>query len=292
MDVFNSFLQGDLNEEVYMELPLGFVHQSEQGLVCRLTKSLYGLKQASRQWNIKTTTLINSRFRQSHHDYSLFTKHQKDSLVVLLVYVDDLLITGNDHKMILETNGILKDSFKIKDLGELRYFLGIEFARNSTGILMHHRKYCLELISDMRLSSLKPVGAPIELNKRLTITKFDLHFSLADKHDKLLKDPGVYRKLIGRLLYLTITRPYVAFSVQLLSQFMHSPKTSHMDASMRVVRYIKQSPGLGIFMTSAVDNQLRAYCDADWASCPNNRKSITGYIVTYGDSLISWKFKN
>ena len=116
MDVFNSFLQGDLNEEVYMELPLGFVHQSEQGLVCRLTKSLYGLKQASRQWNIKlTTTLINSGFRQSHHDYSLFTKHQGDILVVLLVYVDDLLITGNDHKMILETKGILKDSFKIKD---------------------------------------------------------------------------------------------------------------------------------------------------------------------------------
>ena len=116
MHVFNAFLQGDLNEEVYMDLPLGFVHQSEQGLVCRLTKSLYGLKQASRQWNIKwTTTLINLGFRQSHHDYSLFTKHQGDSLVVLLVYVDDLLITGNDHKMILETKGILKDSFKIKD---------------------------------------------------------------------------------------------------------------------------------------------------------------------------------
>ncbi|XP_019066955.2 uncharacterized mitochondrial protein AtMg00810-like [Solanum lycopersicum] len=198
----------------------------------------------------------------------------------------------NDHKMILETNGILKDSFKIKDLGELRYFLGIEFARNSTGILMHQRKYCLELISDMGLSSSKPVGDPIKLNKRLTTTEFELHFSPANEHDKLLKDPGVYRKLIGRLLYLTITRPYVAFSVQLLSQFMHSPKTSHMDASMRVVRYIKQSPGLGIFMTSVVDNQLRAYFDADWASCPNNRKSIAGYIVTYGDSLISWKFKN
>uniref|UniRef100_A0A3Q7GTS7 Retrotransposon Copia-like N-terminal domain-containing protein n=1 Tax=Solanum lycopersicum TaxID=4081 RepID=A0A3Q7GTS7_SOLLC len=170
---------------------------------------------------------------------------------------------SNDHKMILETKGILKDSFKIKDLGELRYFLGIEFARNSTGILMHQRKYCLELISDMGLSSSKPVGAPIELNKRLTTTEFDLYFFPADKHDKLLKDPGVYQKLIGRLLYPTITRPDIAFSVQLLSQFMHNPKTSHMDAAMRVVRYIKQSPGLGIFMTSEVDNQLKAYCDAD-----------------------------
>ena len=175
-------------------LPLGFVNQSEQGLVCRLTKSLYGLKQASRQWNIKlTTTLINSGFRQSHHDYSLFTKHQKDSLVVLLVYVDDLLITDNYHKMILETKRILKDSFKIKDLEELRYFLGIEFARNSTGILMRQRKYCLELISDMGLSSSKPVGAPIELNKRPTTTEFDLHFSPADEHHELLKDPECIR---------------------------------------------------------------------------------------------------
>jgi len=93
---------------------------------------------------------------------------------------------------------------------------------------MHKRKYCLELISDMGLSSSKPVGAPIELNKKLTTAEFDLHFPPTDDHDKLLKEPGVYQKLIGRLLYLTITRPDIAYAVQLLSQFMHSSKTSHM----------------------------------------------------------------
>ncbi|KAL3361478.1 hypothetical protein AABB24_014391 [Solanum stoloniferum] len=292
MDVFNAFLQGDLNEEVYMDLPLGFIHQSERGTVCKLTKSLYGLKQASRQWNIKlTTALVDSGFQQSHYDYSMFTKHQGQNLVMVLVYVDDLLITGNDHKMIVETKKTLQDNFKIKNLGDLRYFLGIEFARSDTGNLMHQRKYSLKLISDMGLSSSKPVGAPIELNQKLTSAEFDLHFPPADENDKLLSDPGMYQKLVGRLLYLTITRPDIAFATQLLSQFMHSPKTSHMHAAMRVVRYVKNAPGLGILMNANVDNQLTAYCDADWASCPNNRKSITGYMITYGSSLISWKSK-
>lgn len=156
---------------------------------------------------------------------------------------------------------------------------------------MHQRKYCLELISDMGLSSSKTVGAPIELNQKLTTVEFDQYFPPNDKRDKLLDDPSRYQKLVGRLLYLTITRPDITFAVQLLSQFMQSPKTSHMDAAIRVVRYVKQSPALGILMTANATNQLTAYCDADWASCPNSRKSITGYMVTYGSSLISWKSK-
>ncbi|XP_049414559.1 uncharacterized mitochondrial protein AtMg00810-like [Solanum stenotomum] len=208
---------------------------------------------------------------------------------MVLIYVDDLLVAGNDHKLILETKDILKDRFKIKDLGELRYFLGIKFARNESEILMHQRKYCLELISDMGLSNSKTVIAPIELNQKLTTTEFDLHFPTGNGDDRVLDDPSVNQKLVGRLLYLTITRPDIAFAVQLLSQFMHNPKTSHMEAAMSVVRYVKQAPGMGILMTVNTTNQLIAYCDADWAACPNNRKSITGYMVTYEGSLISWK---
>uniref|UniRef100_A0A3Q7JBE5 Retrotransposon Copia-like N-terminal domain-containing protein n=1 Tax=Solanum lycopersicum TaxID=4081 RepID=A0A3Q7JBE5_SOLLC len=174
------------------------------------------------------------------------------------------------------TKGILKDNFKIKELGDLRYFLGIEFARNDTGILMHQRKYCFELISDMGLSSSRPVGASFEINHKLTTAEFDLQFpSKKNGNDKLLDDPGVYQKLVGRLFYLTMTRPDIAFAVLLLSQFMHSPKTSHMEAAMRVVRYVKHSLGLGILMSSNATNQLTSYCDANWAACPNNRRSIT-----------------
>ena len=212
-------------------------------------------------------------------------------MVIVLVYVDDLLITGNDHQLILETKTMLKDTFKIKDLGDLRYFLGIEFAWNKDGIIMHQRKYCLELISDMGLSGSKPIRAPIELNQKLTSAEFDLYFPQESKTDKLLKDPSVYQKLVGRLLYLTITRPDTAFAVQNLSQYMHEPKTSHMEAAIRMIKYVKQSPGLGILMSSSSTNQMTAYCDADWASCANTRKSITGYLVTYGNSLISWKSK-
>lgn len=129
------------------------------------------------------------------------------------------------------------------------------------------------------------------MNQKLTSTEFDLYFSSDVNTDKPLEDPAAFQKLVGRLLDLTITRPDIAFAVQLLSQFMHSPKTSHMEAAVRVVKYVRQSPRLGIFMPTETGKQLAAYCDADWASCPNTRRSITSYFVTYGYSLISWKSK-
>lgn len=119
--------------------------------------------------------------------------------MIVIFYVDDFLITGNDHQLILDTNKILKETFKIKNLGNLRYFLGFEFARNETEILIHQRKYYLELISNMGLSGLKPFGAPIELNQKPTNAELDLHIPLESKTDKLLKHPIVYQKLVGRL---------------------------------------------------------------------------------------------
>jgi len=289
MDVYNAFLQGDLHEEVYMELPLGFAGD-KGNQVCKLSKSLYGLKQASRQWNIKlTTALTNSGFIQSHLDYSLFTKRIDKDLVVVLVYVDDLLITGSNTGLIQETKDYLQHCFKIKDLGDLKYFLGIEFARSKDGILMHQRKYAVELISTLGFTGAKPFQAPMVVNKKLTSLEFDQYTQ--DDNDQLLSDPGEYQRLIGRLLYLTITRPDIAFVVQCLSQYMHSPKVSHMVAAARVVKYVKQSPGLGVFMSACADINLTAYCDADWASCVSTRRSVTGFLLKLGDSPISWKSK-
>ncbi|XP_019260263.1 PREDICTED: uncharacterized protein LOC109238284 [Nicotiana attenuata] len=174
-------------------------------------------------------------------------------------------------------------------MGELKYFLGIEFSRSKEGILLHQRKYSLELISDVGLAGEKPVGAPVEVNQKLTTAEFDHQFGLTN--DTLLANPGAYQRLIGRLFYLNITRPDISFDVQCLSQFMYAPKTSHLEAALRVIRYLKKNPGLGILMSSTGFTKLQAYCDADWASCPNTRKSVTGYMVTLGDSLISWKSK-
>ncbi|XP_070015798.1 uncharacterized mitochondrial protein AtMg00810-like [Nicotiana sylvestris] len=172
---------------------------------------------------------------------------------------------------------------KSKHFG-LRYFLGIEFARNKEGILLHQRKYALELIPDVGLAGSKPVHALVELNQKLTTVTYDDHLGLND--DSLLEDPGAYQRLIGILLYLTITRPDISFTVQSLSQFMQAPKYSHMKATLRVVRYIKQSPDLGILMSVAESTQLKAYCDADWVACPNTRKSVTSYLVQFDNSLI------
>lgn len=251
MDVYNAFLQGDLTEEVYMSIPTGFYKEYGNTKVCKVLKSLYGLKQASRQWSIKlTTALLSSGFQQSSRDYSLFTKRLEEKLVIVLVYIDDLLITDNDAYLINETKGHLQHAFKIKDLGELRYFLGLKFARSKDGILIHWRKYALEIISEVGLVGAKPVSTPTELNQKLTTLEFDTHFPPSTP-DPSFQDPSSYQRLIGKLLYLSTTRSDISFAMQCLSQFMHSPKTSHMDAALRLVKYVKSAPGLGILMSSS-----------------------------------------
>lgn len=138
----------------------------------------------------------------------------------------------------------------------------------------------------MGLAGAKPVTTPMDQNQKLTTTEFDQYVP-SSHEDPGLTDHTSYQKLIGRLLYLTTTRPDIAFVVQTLSQFMHSPKKSHMEAAMRLVRYVKNAPGLGILMSSGGDNLMKVYCDADWGACVNSRKSITGYVLQYGNSPIS-----
>ena len=290
MDLHNAFLQGDLFEEVYMTLPPGFGSQGENK-VCRLLKSLYGLKPASRQWNLKlTTALIQSGFTQSKLDYSLFTKKDTTGgMVIILVYVDDLLITGNNEVLIQEAKDILHHNFKMKNLGELRYFLGIEFARSKKGILMNERRYALELVAECGLSGGKVTTTPLEQNQKLTSLEYDKQFNLTN--DAELDDRRVYQRLIGRLLYLAMTRPDISFAVQHLSQFMHAPKKSHYDAALHVVRYIKGQPGLGLLMSSKKTGKIDAFCNADWASCSLSRRSVTGFGIKFGESLISWRSK-
>jgi len=227
MDVHNAFLQGDLPEDVYMVIPPGFCRQGATGKVCKLHKSLYGLKQAPRQWNLKLTeALVQLGFVQSHYDYSLFTKKVNKELIVVLVYVGDLLVTGSCSNLIVQTRNDLKLKFKMKDLGELKFFLGIEFARSKEGYVMSQRKYALELISEMGLSGAKPVSTPLDPNLKLTSIEYDTHVQGSGTTilDRPLKDVGKYQRLVGRLLYLTMTRVDISFAVQTLSQFMHAPK--------------------------------------------------------------------
>ncbi|KAL5560356.1 hypothetical protein UlMin_036567 [Ulmus minor] len=280
MDVQNAFLHGDLTEEVYMQPPPGFRRQGET-LVCRLHKSLYGLKQASRSWFQKFLSVMKIfGFEQSLADYSLFTKVSGDSFTAILLYVDDMIITGNDDKSINGVKEFLGSCFKIKDLGPLKYFLGIEVARSKTGISINQRKYTLDILQEAGLLGAKPAKFPMEQNLKLDSTVGDL-----------LDNPTHYRRLVGKLLYLTITRPEISFSVNTLSQFMQEPRKPHLEAVHRILRYLKGSPGQGLLFPSDNDLGLIGYCDADWAGCITTRRSVTGYCVFLGKALISWKSK-
>ena len=224
MDVHNAFLHGDLDEEVYMTLPPGF-KTTNSTKVCCLQKSLYGLKQALTQWFAKLSSkLVEYRFVRSYADYSLFTYTKGDKFMAPLVYVDDLVLTGNDSALCTQFKAYLNSCFHIKDLGPLKYFLGIEVARNATGLFLCQSKYVLEIIEECGLLGAKPVEFPMETNHKLGLA-----------NGPLLNDPTQYRRLIGRLIYLTITRPELSYSVHILSQFLHAPRQAHMEAAKRVL---------------------------------------------------------
>nr|GEU59373.1 ribonuclease H-like domain-containing protein [Tanacetum cinerariifolium] len=211
LDVNNAFLYGDLVEDVYMTLPDGY-NNVDKSKVCKLNKYLYGLKQTPRQWNAKpTTALAEHGFEQSKFGYSLYTKHRSGMFIDLLVYVDDIVITGSDVDGLNEFKLFLSTKFLIKDLGSLKYFLGIEVIENDLGLCMTQRKYYMELLHDYALLAARPVDIPLPENTILSCDE--------TKNDKYLSDFTTYKKLVGKLIYLTD----ISYAVHFLSQYMHSP---------------------------------------------------------------------
>ncbi|KAJ0909110.1 putative RNA-directed DNA polymerase [Helianthus annuus] len=283
LDVDNAFLHGTITEDVYMKLPQGYYSKNESK-VCKLVKSLYGLKQAPRKWNERlTTVLLDFGFKQSKCDHSLFILNKDNVTVFLLVYVDDIVLTGNSVVEIEKIKKVLHDTFKIKDLGILKYFLGIEVLYNKGEVCFSQRKYCLELLNEFGYLGCKPVNTPIEQSY---VVKSKL-----DKDQKLLNNITCFQKLIGKLIYLSLTRPDISYTVQFLSQFMHKPTEVHLSLALRLLRYLKQSPGKGLSFKKGLNLDLLGYADADWAKCLSTRKSVTGYCVYLGDCLVSWKSK-
>ncbi|CAM8945952.1 unnamed protein product [Rhodiola kirilowii] len=280
LDVDNAFLHGDLDEEVYMTLPPGFYKkEKQQGLICRLNKSLYGLKQAPRQWFSKfADALLSYGFIQSPNDHSLFTLAKGDDFIILLVYVDDIVLTGTSASLIQAIKAYIHSEFRIKDLGLLKYFLGIEVARSSDGIFINQRKYALDLLTEVGLLGCKPSSTPMDIKQKLAISN-------APK----LEDPTTYRKLVGKLIYLNVTRPDIAFSVHILSQFLAAPTVEHLQAAHRVLRFIKSAPAQGLFYPARASLTVEGFCDADWAACPVSRRSTSGYCIKLGPSLVSWR---
>lgn len=257
--------------------------------VCLLHKSLYGLKQAPRAWFQRlSSALISLGFRGSKTDPSLFIYSAHGTLLYMLVYVDDIILTGNNNKAIDHIVHSLSRSFAVQDMGPLSYFLGIEVVRRDSDIILSQRKYINELLTRANLSHAKPVPSPCTTSANL---------SLGDSAP--FDDPVKYRQMVGALQYVTLSRPDITFAVNKVCQFMHSPTTNHWSAVKRILRYLQGTTSHGLLIsrssssvlhayTDAAFNTLSAFSDADWAGCPDDRRSTGGYAIYLGSNLVSW----
>ncbi|XP_037459546.1 uncharacterized mitochondrial protein AtMg00810-like [Triticum dicoccoides] len=279
MDVKNAFLHGDLHEEVYMQPSLGI--EVPPGHVCRLRKALYGLKQAPRAWFERFSSVVQAAgFSPSEHDPALFIHTSKHGRTLLLLYVDDMLIIEDDVGYIAFVKKKLSEQFKMSDLGPLSYFLGIEIEHTDDGYYISQQKYTQDLISRSGIT-----------DSRTAVTPMEIHLQLRPTDGTPLEDPYRYRHIVGSLVYLTVTRPDIAHAIHILSKFVSVPTSVHYGHLLRVLRYLRGTASRRLFYAHSSQLQLHAYSDSTWASDPVDRRSITGYCIFLGTSLIAWKSK-
>lgn len=281
IDVNNAFLNGILREEVYMAQPPGF-ENSNRHLVCKLDKALYGLKQAPRAWFERLAEVLsNLGFHSSRCDQSLFTRTHGAEILYILVYVDDIIITGNSTTQISKTIATLNKEFSLKDLGTLSYFLGIQVHLRPTGeLILSQGKYIRDLLKKAGMSTAKGTNTPM-------VTGLKLY----KDGEHVFSDPHKYRSIVGALQYATITRPEISFAVNKVCQFMQSPLDEHWKAVKRILRYLAGTLSFGLTLRPSLSRLLLAYCDADWASDCNDRRSTTGFCIFFGPNLVSWSSK-
>ncbi|KAK9062637.1 hypothetical protein SSX86_019825 [Deinandra increscens subsp. villosa] len=280
LDVNNAFLHGTLSEEVFMEQPPGFIDQNFPHHVCRLNKAIYGLKEAPRAWFQRLSAfLLANGFVCSRANPSLFIFKCDTCIIYLLVYVDDLILTGNHEQTVRSFITRLHSEFAIKDLGDLNYFLGLEVTNVSDGLFLSQTKYAKEILLKAKMFDAKPMPTPLSPNATLV------------NEGEPYPDPTFYRSIIGALQYLTITRPDISYSVNQLSQFLKTPTQDHFSHVKRLLRYIKGTIHYGLTFTKQADSNILGYSDAEWARCIETRRSTYGYSIFLGGNLVSWSAK-
>lgn len=279
-DVKTAFLNGDLTEEIYMQIPEGI--PGNENKVCRLRKSLYGLKQASRAWNSKFVDFLEDcNMKQSYADPCVFEGTIQDEKVVLLLYVDDGLILSKKQASINDLMMRLSDKFKIT-AGKGNYFVGMEITRDRANKIIHvgQSAYIEKTVRRYNMLESKMISTPSDSNVILSKSE--------EQCD--LKFP--YRQAIGSLLYAaTVSRPDISYAVGEVSRFMENPNQQHVNALKRILRYVNHSKHLGISygLFESDSEILKGYTDADFARCVDTRRSTTGYVFTIGDAIVTWK---
>jgi Reverse transcriptase (RNA-dependent DNA polymerase) len=238
------------------------------------------LKQSPRAWYEKLrSVLLKIDFKQSEAESSMFVKISNQGIVVILIYVDDLVITGNDKVGMEHLKHHLGKEFDIKDLRNLKYFLGIEIARSHKGLFLSQRKYVLDLLKETGKLGSKPANISMDFSQKVT------------NSNEPLEDVNRFQRIVGKLIYLTITRPDISYVVSYVSQFMQKPMKDHLELINQILRYLKFAPGRGIFMQNHGHVNIVGYSNVDRAGSPLDRKSTTGFCMFVGGNAVTWKSK-
>lgn len=275
-DVKTAFLYGDLQEDVFMKQPVGF--EDGSGRVCKLVKSLYGLKQASRCWNKKFTTFINKfNFVACSADPCVFVCGKDGVRIILAIYVDDGLIAASTEASINPLIDFLREELEIK-LFNAEYFLGLELKKlDSRSILLHQTSYAKRILDRFNMSECSGVATPVDSNQILD-----------DSPDSEIST-FPYREAVGSLMYLAVaTRPDISFAVGVVSRFLEKPTYAHVTAVKRILKYIKATYNYGIRFDPTESIELLGYSDADYAGDRQTRRSTSAYVFLFGGNVISW----
>ena len=283
LDVKTAFLHGTLDETIYMRMPEGFEEDGDK--VCLLQKSLYGLRQAPRQWNHKFDEfMMKNRFTKSAYDPCVYFN---DSLFLLL-YVDDILIVGKCKSEIDEMKEVLKSEFEMTDLGEAKKILGIEIKRKRPDMLMlSQEEYLRKVLKRFNMDKSKPVMTPLAAHFKLTKEQ-----SPKPEHEREMMDSIPYASGVGSLMYAMVcTRPDIAYAMSIVSRFIADPGEEHWYALKWIMRYIAGSLHLGLTYSAKYNSQKEVigYVDSDYAGCMDSRRSLTGYVFTMLGGCVSWK---
>ena len=278
MDIKSAFLNGFIDEEVYVKQPPGFEDPKHPNRVYKLSKALYGLKQAPRAWYARLKTfLLDHGYEMGCVDKTLFTLRRGNDYLLVQIYVDDIIFGGSSHALVSRFQDMMESEFQMSMMGELTFFLGIQIKQGKDGTFVHQTKYTKDLLKKFDMADAKPMMTPMT-----TTTALD------PDEDGEEVDQREYRSMIGSLLYLTATRPDIHFAVCLCARFQASPRTSHRQAVKRILRYLKYTTEFGLWYSASSSLELVGYADADYAGCRVDRKSTSGLYCFLGSSLVCW----
>ncbi|KAK2401665.1 putative mitochondrial protein [Trifolium repens] len=278
MDVKSAFLNGYLQEEVYVEQPKGFVDPEHPNYVYKLKKALYGLKQAPRAWYERLTQFLEEQgYRKGGSDKTLFVKQEKGKFIIAQIYVDDIVFGGMSNTMVQHFVQQMQSEFEMSLVGELTYFLGLQIKQMDDTIFISQSKYARNII--------KKFGMDNATHKR---TPAPTHLKLTKDEKGISVDQSLYRSMIGSLLYLTASRPDITYAVGVCARYQADPKVSHLTQVKRILKYVNGTSDYGIMYSHCENSTLYGYCDADWAGSADDRKSTSGGCFFLGTNLISW----